>query len=79
MVLSTIELKNKLKEKIESLDEDYLLEYLMNIIETETSNEAFEIPESHKKSIDKGLVQIKAGNTYTNEEVMKRVRQWSEK
>lgn len=77
--MSTIELKNRLKEKIESLDEDYLLEYLMNIIETETSNEAFEIPESHKKSIDIGLAQIKAGNTYTNEEVMKRVQQWSEK
>ena len=79
MVMSTVELKNKLKEKIESLDEDYLLEYLMNIIETETSNEAFEMPESHKKSIDRGLAQIKAGNTYTNEEVIKRVRQWSEK
>ena len=79
MVMSTIELKNKLKEKIESLDEDYLLEYLMNIIETETSNEAYEIPESHIKSIDRGLAQIKAGNTHTNEEVVKRVHQWSEK
>jgi len=77
--MSSIELKNKLKEKIESLDEDYLLEYLMNIIETETSNEVFEIPESHKNSIDIGLAQIKAGNTYTNEEVMKRVQQWREK
>jgi len=77
--MSSIELKNKLKEKIESLDEDYLLEYLMNIIETETSNEVFEIPESHKNSIDIGLAQIKAGNTYTNEEVIKRVQQWREK
>jgi len=38
--MSTIELKNKLREKIESLDEDYLLEYLMNILETEIYNEA---------------------------------------
>jgi len=77
--MSTLELKSKLKEKIESLDEDYLLEYLMNIIEIETSNEAFEIPDSHKKSIDIGLTQIRAGKTYTNQEVMNRVQQWGEK
>ncbi|MDA8692704.1 hypothetical protein N9L92_01490 [Saprospiraceae bacterium] len=77
--MSTIDLKNKLKEKIESLHEDYLLEHLIDIIEIETSNKPFEIPESHKKSIDIGLAQIKAGNIFTNEEVMERVQQWTEK
>ncbi|GLR17918.1 hypothetical protein [Portibacter lacus] len=77
--MSTIELKNKLKEKIESIHEDYLLEHLIDIIEAETANEAFEIPKSHMKSIDIGIAQIKAGNTYTNDEVMERVQQWSEK
>ena len=43
--MSTIELKNKLKEKIEELNEDYLLEHLIGIIEVETSAEVFEIPE----------------------------------
>jgi|GEM_PF-3395524 len=30
-------------------------------------------------STDIGLAQIKAGNTYTNEEVMKRFHKWIEK
>lgn len=77
--MSTVELRNKLKEKIEELNEDYLLEHLIGIIEVETSDEVFEIPESHRKSIDIGLAQIKAGKTVTNEEVMKRVQQWADK
>ena len=77
--MSTIELKNQLKEKIDKLNENYLLEHLMNIIEVETSEEVFEIPESHTKSIDIGIAQIKAGNTFTNEEVIQRVNRWAEK
>lgn len=77
--MSTIELKNQLKEKIDKLNENYLLEHLMNIIEVETSEEVFEIPESHAKSIDIGIAQIKTGNTFTNEEVVQRVNQWAEK
>jgi len=77
--MSTVELKNKLKEKIEELNEDYLLEHLLEIIEVETSEEIYEIPESHKKSIDTGLSQIKSGNTITNKEVMKRVQLWADK
>lgn len=77
--MSTVELKNKLKEKIDKLDQDYLLEHLIEIIEIETSEEVFEIPESHKKSIDIGLAQIKAGNTHSNEEVLIRVQKWADK
>ena len=77
--MSTIELKNKLKQKIDELNEDYLLEHLIGIIEAETSDEIFEIPESHIKSIDIGLAQMKAGNTITNEQVMSKVQQRAEK
>lgn len=43
--MSTVELKNKLKEKIEELNEDYLLEELLSIIDLESSrNEVFRIP-----------------------------------
>jgi len=77
--MSTIELKNKLKEKIDMLNEDYLLEHLIGIIDVETSSETFEIPDSHRRSIDIGLAQIKAGDIVTNDEVMKRVREWADK
>ena len=70
--MSTTELKNKLKKKIESVQDNYLLQHLLDIIDAETSNQALKIPKSHKKSIDKGIAQIKAGKTYTNAEVMQR-------
>ena len=77
--MSTSSLKNKLKEKIDGLNEDYLLEYLLGIIDVETSDEDYDIPDSHKKSIDIGLAQMNAGITLSNEEVIKKVQQWTGK
>ncbi len=77
--MSTAELKEKILKRIEQIDEDYLLENLLNLIDFETSDEVFEIPDAHKESIEIGLAQIKAGQTYTNEEVMERVKQWADK
>lgn len=74
--MSTIELKNKLKSKIDSLNEDHLLEHLLEIIEFETSSEVFEIPKEHKADIEVGLAQIKAGKTISNEEVQIKVKRW---
>jgi len=70
--MSTIELKNKLKEKIEELNEDYLLEELLRIIDLESSrNEFFKIPEEHKKSLERSLQQMDAGQTISHDQVMK--------
>lgn len=77
--MSTLELKNKLKEKIDKLNKDHLLEQLLEIIEFQTSDELLEIPESHKASIDRALEQIKAGHSVTNEEVLERVKQQIDK
>ncbi len=77
--MSTIELKNKLKDKIDSLNEDHLLEHLLEIIEFETSDKIFEIPEEHKANIEVGLAQIKAGRTITNEEVQRKIKEWLDK
>lgn len=77
--MSTAELKNELKKRIDDLEENDLLEHLISIIEIETSSEYFEIPESHKKSIDIGIAQIKAGQGISNKEVMERVKRWADK
>lgn len=70
--MSTVELKNKLKEKIEELNEDYLLEELLNIISMNSSkSEVFIIPEEHKKGLEISLKQMDAGQTTSHDEVMK--------
>lgn len=73
--MSTLELKNKLKEKIEELNEDYLLEELLSIIDLESSrNEVFKIPEEHKKGLERSLKQMDAGQTIPHNQVLKELR-----
>jgi len=70
--MSTVELKNKLKKKIEELNEDYLLEELLNIIELESNNTSlFKIPEEHKKSLEISIKQRDEGQVTSHKEVMK--------
>ena len=76
--MSTVELKNKLKEKIEGLTKDELLEQLLGIIELESyKSEVFKIPEEHKPGIKEGLQQIKNGKTKSHSEVMAKYKSWS--
>jgi len=76
--MSTIELKNRLKEKIEALTEDELLMQLLGIIELESyKSDVFKIPEEHKPGIKEGLHQIKNGNTKSHSEVMLKYKSWS--
>jgi len=73
--MSTIELKNRLKEKIEELNEDHLLKELLSIIDLESSrNEIFIIPEEHKEDLEKSLKQMDDGNTIPHKLVMKELR-----
>jgi hypothetical protein len=74
--MSTAELRKKVLKKIEQIDEDYLLEELLGVIEIETSDEFFRIPEEHIKDIEIGLAQIESGNTIPHEEVRKNVEKW---
>ena len=51
--MSTAELKNRLKEKIEGLEQDELIEQLLGIIELETlKGGVFKIPDEHKAGIE---------------------------
>ncbi|MEM9548320.1 MAG: hypothetical protein AAGA77_20220 [Bacteroidota bacterium] len=75
--MSTIESKEKLKKKIEELNEDSLLEQLLSIIELESyKSKKFRIPEEHKAGIEEGLKQIKEGKTKTHDEVMSKYKSW---
>jgi len=76
--MSTLELKNKLKEKIEKVTQDELLERLLKIIELESlKSDVFAVPDEHKLGIEEGLRQINKGQTKTHKEVMAKYKSWS--
>lgn len=71
------DLKNKVKEKVDSIEESYLLEEILQLIDLETnSDDVFIIPESHKKELDISLKQMDNGVTFANEFVNKRIAKW---
>lgn len=74
-IMSTVELKNKLKQKIEELNEVYLLEELLNIIDLEAhKSEVHKIPKEHKKGLEISLEQMDTGKTTSHEKVMKELK-----
>lgn len=73
--MSTAELKNTLKEKIDELNEDYLLEELLSIIDLETSKtKVFNIPKEHKEGLERSLEQMDKGQTTSHQNVIKELR-----
>ena len=70
--MSTKELKNKLKKKIEELNEDHLLEELLNIIDLESNNsEVFIIPDEHKKQLEISTKQMESCQFKSHEDVIR--------
>lgn len=75
--MSTVELKNKVLERLESVEEAYLLEEILNLIDIESSDTgAFKIPEEHKADLEISLTQKREGKTVPNEVVNQRVKKW---
>lgn len=69
-----VELKNRVKEKIDTIEESYLLEEILNLIDIEKSaKDVFIIPESHKKELEISLNQKDSGLVFSNEIVNKRI------
>jgi len=73
--MSTINLKNKLKEKIDNLNEEYLLVELLQIIDLEThKNKELKIPEEHKVDLDISITEMDTGRTLPHEEVIQELK-----
>lgn len=73
--MSTVELKNILKEKIDGLEEYSLLEELLSIIDLESSRkEVTKIPEQHKAGLERSLKQMDEGQTIPHQQVMKELK-----
>ena len=76
--MSTAKLKQKVLQRIKQIDEDYLLEDLLNLIEIEEEDHV-EISKEQKEMLDIGLKQVEEGKTTPNEIVEKRIEKWLNK
>ena len=78
--LAILELKNLVKKRIESVNDEYLLEEILNLIEFGAEKEeVFIIPKEHQKELEISLEEMKNGDTISNEELNAKVKGWLSK
>ncbi len=78
--MAVIELKNQVKDRIESVNDEYLLEEILNLIDFESEKEEiYIIPSDHQKELEISIEQMKNGDTISNEDVNAKVQKWLSK
>ena len=78
--MTTNELKHRVIDKINELEDDSLLNDLIRIIDDSTvDNETYQLSENHKKAINTAIEQIDKGDYLTNEQSNKQIDEWLNK
>lgn len=75
-----MDVKEKIKQKVNDISDPRLLEELMNVVEVEYEiDQTKELSKLEKKAIDDGIADAEAGKLYANSEARGLVKQWSNK
>ena len=74
--MSNAELRNKVLERLETVEEAHLLEEILGLLDIESKEEVVRIPEHYKKKLEKSISQKKAGSTIPNSEVEESIEKW---
>jgi hypothetical protein len=78
--MAVIELKNQVKKRIESVNDESLLEEILNLIDFQSEKEEmYMIPSDHQKELELSLEQMKNGDIISNEDVNDKVQKWLSK
>lgn len=78
--MAVSELKNQVKKRIESVNDESLLEEILNLIDFQSEKEEmYMIPSDHQKELELSLEQIKNGDIISNEDVNDKVQKWLSK
>jgi len=76
--MSTAELKNKILDKLQTVD-DAVLKNVLEILEFETNTGKYQISDLEREAIEIGIQQIENGQTVSHEKVVKEVHKWLKK
>lgn len=77
--MSTTELKERVLKKIETIQDDYLLEELLDFLDFETKKEPFVLSKSQTSAIREAKLQIAKGEVFTNSQIDDEIDQWLNK
>jgi predicted transcriptional regulator len=78
--MSTVELKNRLIDKIQKTDNENLLGEAFRLLELESEDiEIYKLNDGQKKAIEEARKQIKNGQFLTDEQASKEISEWLNK
>lgn len=78
--MSTLELQEKLIEKIKTTKEDYVLEEVYRLLEFEENvDQIYILNAEQQRLIDISLKEFENGEYFTDEEVQKETNEWLKK
>lgn len=74
--MSTIELRHIISEHLSHIDDVSFLKAIKTIIESKASEGNYKLSDHQKKRIDLARLQLKSGQTISNDDLQKEVDQW---
>ena len=74
--MSTIELKNTIIEKLSQIDDPSFLKAIKTIVESKANEDVYKLSDFQKERIEESRVQMKLGQTISNETLQKEIKQW---
>ena len=75
--MSTLELKQKIIEKIESIEDDNLLAEIYRTLEiSQADSDAFVLTPAMRIALDEGFEDVKHGRVISNDEANKEIDEW---
>jgi hypothetical protein len=75
-IMSTIELRHHIIEKLSLIDDDSFLKAIQTIIESKVNEGVYKLSDFQKKRVDSGRKQVRKGQTISNEVLQKEIDQW---
>ncbi|MDQ6610666.1 MAG: hypothetical protein M3Y85_12685 [Bacteroidota bacterium] len=75
--MSTIELRKRLIEKIQSTDDEHLLEEAYRLLQSASDDTGiYQLNEGQKAAINEGRQQIREGNHLTDKDANNEIDEW---
>lgn len=75
-IMTTVQIKSRLIDKIQNSENEVLLEILLNIMEDQELEEPVELTQAQIEAIKSGLEEIESGKYITNEEANRQTEEW---
>jgi predicted transcriptional regulator len=75
--MSTLEIKRKIKGKLEKIEDKGVLELIYRFVATQEDNsKLYKLTEGQVAGIKRGLADVKAGRLISNEKFQKELDEW---